>query len=395
MSKKIAAGAILMCAVMVLILGAPLVTADTHHIVKGAQGPRASAVSWTVVPAENGGWHGVITNSGLRWLVVDVDDVTSGSPVSILHQRIRFAAYPTNVVETENAVMTSGRTYTVTATPNGPRETYCDIEDVFVQLSEPFAAFTWTVDGQTVSVDGSGSWDTDGQIVAWGWDWGDGSTGTGVTATHTYAIGGDKTVTLTVMDNDGLTGSVAYVIPIVFIPPPNAVFTGVTATGGVLNVDASASTAVAGIASYDWNFGDHIIASGVTRTHTYMVSGTFTVTLTVTDTLGQMTSVTQTFTVVNTALPPLPYTVFGYVTQSATPVVGAMMGVNNVRTGETLIDVVSDATGLYYVDNIMPLYFVSGDTMIVSATAGAATGSTTVVLDLTGTPYVEVDVAIA
>src|SRR4030042_6762528 len=62
LKKRIAAMAILTCAVMVLVVGAPLVTADTHHVVKGAQGPRASAVSWNVVPTDNGSWYGHIVN---------------------------------------------------------------------------------------------------------------------------------------------------------------------------------------------------------------------------------------------------------------------------------------------------------------------------------------------
>jgi len=60
--KKIAALAILMCAVMVLVAGAPLVVADTHHVVKGAQGPRASAVSWEYAPTEAGVWTGHVLN---------------------------------------------------------------------------------------------------------------------------------------------------------------------------------------------------------------------------------------------------------------------------------------------------------------------------------------------
>ena len=55
--------------------------------------------------------------------------------------------------------------------------------------------------------DGSGSVDPDGSIVSYMWDFGDGSTGSGVTPTHTYAAAGDYTVTLTVVDNDNLSGT--------------------------------------------------------------------------------------------------------------------------------------------------------------------------------------------
>ncbi len=59
----------------------------------------------------------------------------------------------------------------------------------------------------TVSFDGSGSYDPDGTIVAYAWDYGDGGVGSGVTTTHSYNTVGPYTVTLTVTDNDGLTGT--------------------------------------------------------------------------------------------------------------------------------------------------------------------------------------------
>jgi hypothetical protein len=61
--------------------------------------------------------------------------------------------------------------------------------------------------GLEVSFDGSGSSDPDGSIVAYTWNFGDGTSGTGATPKHTYSSSGVKTVTLTVADNDGLTGS--------------------------------------------------------------------------------------------------------------------------------------------------------------------------------------------
>ena len=51
--------------------------------------------------------------------------------------------------------------------------------------------------GIALTLDGSGSTDPDGTIVAYDWDFGDGNTGTGVTTTHTYAAAGTCTVTLT------------------------------------------------------------------------------------------------------------------------------------------------------------------------------------------------------
>lgn len=72
----------------------------------------------------------------------------------------------------------------------------------------PTAAFESTVNGLTVTVDGSSSTDEDGTIESYEWDWGDDSDpGSGETAVHNYTTAGEYTITLTVTDGDGATGS--------------------------------------------------------------------------------------------------------------------------------------------------------------------------------------------
>ena len=67
---------------------------------------------------------------------------------------------------------------------------------------------------EVVTFDGSGSTDSDGTIVSYAWDFGDTHTGSGVTTSHAYSAIGIYTVTLTVTDNDGLTGSDTAVITV-------------------------------------------------------------------------------------------------------------------------------------------------------------------------------------
>ena len=72
----------------------------------------------------------------------------------------------------------------------------------------PVASFTATCPQLTCTLDASASTDTaPGTIASYAWNFGDGSTGTGVTTTHTYGSAGQRTVTLTVTDNQGLSSA--------------------------------------------------------------------------------------------------------------------------------------------------------------------------------------------
>ena len=203
MNRRKVSGAMLMCAAMMLIAAAPLVQSSedgtVHEILKDENGPPSTcALDWWIMPDVDGTWHGAVTNYGMRWLIIDVVDESTGD-VLIDREMYRYAVWG-DEFDTESVHMVAGHTYWIRGTPNGPLWTYVEVEDVFVPdvvPEPPVAAFTLSVDGLTVSVDASPSYDPDGTIVAYDWDWGDGSTDTGMTATHTYVppLGGVKEFT--------------------------------------------------------------------------------------------------------------------------------------------------------------------------------------------------------
>jgi len=82
----------------------------------------------------------------------------------------------------------------------------------------PIAAFSFKPDtvrvNQSVSFDATASSDTDGTLAGYAWEFGDGATGTGTTVEHIFTWQGDYTVTLTVTDNEGGTGTLARTIAV-------------------------------------------------------------------------------------------------------------------------------------------------------------------------------------
>ncbi|MES9942146.1 MAG: PKD domain-containing protein [Candidatus Thiodiazotropha sp. 6PLUC2] len=138
-----------------------------------------------------------------------------------------------------------------------------------------------------LSFDASNSSDTDGIITSYAWDFGDGSSGNGVQAAHTYTSTGSFNVTLIVTDDQGnsTTASTAVSIGAGNQPPvANAMGPYTSQADETITFDGSGSTDADGmITSYDWNFGDGSFGTGISPTHAYADSGTYNVTLTVTD----------------------------------------------------------------------------------------------------------------
>ena len=103
--------------------------------------------------------------------------------------------------------------------PHRPRG-QCSETDVYVVSgANPFptaSASANPTSGEaplTVSFTGSGE-DSDGTIVSYEWDFGDGGSSTLQNPTHTYNNIGVYTATLTVTDNDGITGSDSVTITV-------------------------------------------------------------------------------------------------------------------------------------------------------------------------------------
>jgi PKD repeat protein len=82
----------------------------------------------------------------------------------------------------------------------------------------PIAAFDYSpkpaTTNQTLTFNGSSSYDPDGSVVNWAWDFGEPPLASGPIVTHTYMSPGNYTVTLTVTDNNATNNSTSKVVPV-------------------------------------------------------------------------------------------------------------------------------------------------------------------------------------
>jgi len=137
------------------------------------------------------------------------------------------------------------------------------------------------------------------------WEFGDDTVAVrGMTAEHKYSTPGTYTATLTVTDDRGGVGTAEVTIRIIgpAAPVANFVVTPASPTqGNAATFNASSSTVGAGgtIAQYAWDFDDGSTSSGTSATvsHTFASAGTYSVTLTVTDSFGRTASRTNVVTV--------------------------------------------------------------------------------------------------
>ncbi|TQV81443.1 S8 family serine peptidase [Aliikangiella coralliicola] len=218
----------------------------------------------------------------------------------------------------------------------------------------PNANFSVAVNGNTASFTDSST--DDKGVTSHSWTFGDGSSSSDENPVHSYSTDGHYQVTLTVSDAEGLTDSHTDTVTIGSTPPPPGcdgleawsatksykagdkvsynnyeytatwwstgaqpdIFSNVWRKGdkcsgsgenqpprasfsystNQLSVTFSdSSTDDNGIATYAWDFGDGNSSSQANPSHTYAASGSYQVTLTVTDAGNLRDSSTQTVTV--------------------------------------------------------------------------------------------------
>jgi PKD repeat protein len=201
----------------------------------------------------------------------DFGDGSGGAGAVVQHSYSQAGEYTVTLTVTDNDQLTGSMSLSVAVG------------------QPPMASFEYSPTSpgvrQEITFDGSTSLDPDGRVVSYEWDFGDGSGGAGAVVQHSYSQAGGYTVTLTVTDNDQLTGSTSLSVEVgrppvasfEYSPSSPVVREEITFNGsGSLDPDGT-------IVSYEWDFGDESTGAGPVVQHSYGQEGEYTVTLTATD----------------------------------------------------------------------------------------------------------------
>ncbi|MCJ2541182.1 MAG: PKD domain-containing protein, partial [Candidatus Thermoplasmatota archaeon] len=167
----------------------------------------------------------------------------------------------------------------------------------------PFSTFDIPAsinEGETITLDGSGSISYPDQIVSYEWDLQYTEVFTvdltGVMVDHTFTADGSYNIALRVTDDDGSMTIASIPLEVKDLAPvANYTITGDLVEGSPVTMDARASVSWPdSMVSWLWNMdedGESVLLNGSMVTHTYMDDGEYTVRLTLTDSDGSITEV--------------------------------------------------------------------------------------------------------
>jgi PKD repeat protein len=214
---------------------------------------------------------------------------------------IKHLSFDWTIVNGGGTIVDSGPD-TVTVQATAADATYADTliattsgisgaASIVVSNTAPMASFTCgdctTPEGTPLSFDATASSDPNNDPLSFSWTFGDSGTGSGPTPAYTYLDNASYLVTLTVEDDDGLTGTQHSLVTVTNAPPAPIITAPDTANRDEpVAFTANANDPGADTFEYRWDWGDEspvVITTTAVVSHTFSTEQVYTVTLRVTD----------------------------------------------------------------------------------------------------------------
>jgi len=220
--------------------------------------------------------------SGCAPLTVNFTDQSTGS---ITSWSWTFGDGGSSTSQNPSHQYSSAGTYTVTLTVTGPGGSDGETKTNYITVSNPPTAnFTGSPTSGTVPLTVNFTNQSNG-ATSYLWNFGDSQTSTATNPSHTYTSTGTFTVTLTATNACGSDQEVKTGYITVSCTPPVANFSG-SPTSGNAPLTVNFTDLSTGATAWSWNFGDGGSSTAQNPSHTYNSAGTYTVTLTATNSCG-------------------------------------------------------------------------------------------------------------
>lgn len=262
---------------------------NAYNAVQGGGGPAAPNAAFVGSPT-----------SGCAPLSVNFTDQSTGDVTS---WSWNFGDGATSTLQNPGHSYANAGSYTVSLTVTGPGGSDTETKTNYITVTTaPTAAFSGSPTSGNAPLTVSFTDQSTGSPTSWSWNFGDGGSSTAQNPSHSYASAGTYTVALTVSNSCGSdTETKVNYITVSEAPcnPPVANFSGSPTTGTApLNVnftDQSTNSPT----SWSWDFGDGGTSTAQNPSHTYSAVGTYTVSLTATNSCGSDTETKVNYITVN------------------------------------------------------------------------------------------------
>jgi PKD repeat protein len=228
---------------------------------------------------------------GYEPLTVQFVDVSTNSPNSWVWS---FGDGGTSLLQNPVHTYTAAGSFEVTLTASNSMGSNTETEPgyILVNAAVPVASFTSNVTSGASPLSVQFNDTSNNTPTGWYWTFGDGGTSTLQNPVHTFTSIESYTVSLGASNIAGSNSTTvpAYINVTNFISPPVSSFFSNTQSGNaplsIMFKDTSSNSPD----SWQWSFGDGAQSTAQNPTHTYLQSGTYSVTLTTANSGGSNTT---------------------------------------------------------------------------------------------------------